>query len=292
LSTEQKKQSEESNAKGSEGVSLIGQHTSNQEPSSHQTAHPADHQRRFFRRLKDRINTHQLRELLTDPRAWLEIIALIVLMLYTYYSGKQWNVMRGQLDQMMVGVAQTQTLINQAIAQTKAGQDGAAAAKSAADTAAAALQDTKRSFELSTRPYIQVVSARLADPLTTSEPLHISFDIRNSGRSPAIIRGGTVGYYLFDPTGHSPRGEVTNLALDTFEVGDFPRAAGFFGLHLTESGVQYLITGTVRIRVEGSFPVYSPIFRKQYTPVAFCFYYDSLTDKTKLEACDPKTIAK
>jgi len=150
LSTEQQEQPEQDDTNSAEGRSLIGQDPPNQNITGYQAKYAASHQRSFFGCLKDRVNTHHTRALLHDPRAWIEIVALLTLGLYTYFAGRQSDAMHDTLVEVR--------------RQTSYANISASAATAAATAAQNAIAQSKDQFVKDQRPYIWVLSNKLGSP--------------------------------------------------------------------------------------------------------------------------------
>jgi hypothetical protein len=120
-----------------------GSHSdTNQGPNSNQTSEPTKVHRSRFSRIKDALSSHEFRQLRKDPRAWVEVIALMVLMGYTYFAGHQVAVMNRTLEEIKK--------------QTSYADVSAKAAKSAADTATTALTASIEQFRIDERAWIEI----------------------------------------------------------------------------------------------------------------------------------------
>jgi hypothetical protein len=95
LSTEEQNPSADSGAERPEDSPAIRNLTANEEPSNKQNRRTKDKIKAFLRRRKYGFAkfVYRVSEAARDPRAWLEITALIVVGIYTYYAGKQSNIM-------------------------------------------------------------------------------------------------------------------------------------------------------------------------------------------------------
>jgi hypothetical protein len=191
LSREQQGQSEQDDTNSVEGRSRIRQDTSNQNVTGYQTEYAASHQRSFLGRLKDRVNTHHTRALLQDPRAWIEIVALLTLGLYTYFASRQSDAMHDTLVEVKK--------------QTSYANTSAVAATAAANAAQDSIMQSRDQFRQDQRPYVWLTN-------DTSSPTYIetrdprngtiidqratwTWSIQNYGKSPAQnVRIGSAVY--------------------------------------------------------------------------------------------------
>jgi len=170
LSTEQQKQSEQPDANGAKSRALIVENTSKQEPTANNEEDPGNHQHNFFGHLQDRLYTYNVRMLLRDPRVWIEIIALIVLGLYTNYTRLTLNEIRnGSGDTHALAVAaRKQADASKSISDATQAQSDSAAAQAASMKALAerALSQARATNALATEAKRQadVAESQKASP--------------------------------------------------------------------------------------------------------------------------------
>jgi hypothetical protein len=132
----------------------------NQNPTKNKASHAEGKVRRFLQRLKNPFQSYKFRQLRTHPKAWIELIALVTVIAYTYYARKTFKEIGKQTPEIL---------------------KSANAAKSAADTAASQL-------ELAERPWV-IADIAINGPLTFGEDgVQMSFviQLKNIGHSPAI----------------------------------------------------------------------------------------------------------
>ena len=116
----------------------------------------------------------------------------------------QWNAMSGQLGEMKSGGKDTHDLAVAATGQAQAAAISANAAKSAADTAVKALDDTRTSFALNQRPYLVADIPRFVrSPAVDGQPIAVSVTFKNIGKTPAIKRRTQVDLLRFRATAKS-----------------------------------------------------------------------------------------
>jgi hypothetical protein len=156
LSTEDQKQSENPDAERTEDRSAISNFAANEKPSDEQKKQAGGKIKGFLyrRRYHLRQSLRRIAEAIGDPRTWLELIALAVVICYTYYAREQ-------------SITMTNTL-REVQKQTGFAQTAANATKNAADTARDAL-------ELSERAYLNLGKVRIS-------PQGIAMPIENIGR--------------------------------------------------------------------------------------------------------------
>jgi hypothetical protein len=180
LSAEQQGQPEQDNPNSADGCPRIGQDASNKNVTTYQKEHSTSHQSNFFSRLKDRVNTHHVRALLQDPRAWIEIIALFTLGAYTYFAWRQSTAMNDTLAEVRKQTASADTSSKAATIAAKAAQD--------------AITQSKEQFVKDQRPYLWLASGESKKPVLGSVPsgkfkgrgvILWDVDFNNYGRSPA-----------------------------------------------------------------------------------------------------------
>jgi hypothetical protein len=98
LTTEQEEYPESNDDKSADKSILSGEDRTNQEPPKNHAKYTRDKVRIF---LEDtcwsRVWSHKNRELLCDPRVWIEAIALVTVICYTVFAALQWRTMQKTL---------------------------------------------------------------------------------------------------------------------------------------------------------------------------------------------------
>jgi hypothetical protein len=125
----------------------------NTKPPTHQIEETSYEKHSFLKRFKHAFTGYKAKQLYVSPKAWIEFIGLLVLVLYTYRAGQQ---------------------AGAAIVAAKA-------AKDAADTAACALKQTETSSKLTLRPYVSVYDTITVGQIKNGKSFHAAATIKNSG---------------------------------------------------------------------------------------------------------------
>ena len=194
LSEEKQENPEQTDACGADNSSLIGHQNPNANPSNNQTRHSREAITRFFHNIQDLWGSHKRKQLFTDPRAWLEFVALIVLVFYTNYTRLTLNEIRsGGSDTHALAVAagkqatqteelakrmkdqaeKTKTIAEQAVVQAQAAQ-------SAAATASNTLRQMKMSFITEQRPYVIIdTPVFVRNPAVDGQPIEVNVAFKN-----------------------------------------------------------------------------------------------------------------
>jgi hypothetical protein len=181
LSTEQESYSESNDDEGADEGVLSGEDRTNQEPPDNQTKDTRTKVRIFLKNtIWSRIWSHSNKQLICDLRVWIEIAALVTVICYTRYAGKQTDAM------------------NQALAETRKQSGFASTSAEAATTAAKAAQDaiiqSRDQFIKDQRPYLWLSSGESKRPVLGKVPsgkfkghgvILWDVDFTNYGRSPA-----------------------------------------------------------------------------------------------------------
>jgi hypothetical protein len=156
LSTEEQEQPEQPDAKSADSSPLVRHSAPNHKPPNNQTTYSQNHKRNFFGRLKDRFYAYHVRELCKDPRAWIEIIALGTLGLYTHYAGVQSDAMNKTLAEVRK--------------QTGFASTSAGAATAAANAAKKAIDQSRDQFTKDQRPYVWLTNNGIGKPEFAPSP--------------------------------------------------------------------------------------------------------------------------
>jgi hypothetical protein len=185
----------------------------------------------------------------------LSAVTLIFLIKYTNYARRQWKEAKRTADQSVIS---------------------ATAAKSAAETAEATLQDSQKSFVLQNRPYVTIEVARLVYKPEGGKRLEATCIARNSGRTPAI--GMTPDISIEGRTSPLPT-TVTRLGSKSImDIGSDQRIVipvPGFGPIRPDSAAR-IDSGDLTVYVYG-FLDYADVFGCKYT-TEFCGYYDPRVD--------------
>jgi hypothetical protein len=136
MSAEEKKDPENGGPYSTERASLSSGLRTDHEPPQNQATDPTNQEGNLLARLKKFIK---------DPRVWLELAALAVLVFYTVFAGQQSRTMSNTLDEIR---KQTPSITR------------------SSDAAVSAAQTAKDALESATRPYVGIA---LNLPVATSE---------------------------------------------------------------------------------------------------------------------------
>lgn len=116
------------------------------------------------------------------------VVIAVLTAFYVHYSRAQWQVMRDQLPEL---------------------QKSAAAAKSAAETADAALKSSQKSFEIDQRPYIVTEIPQFSgNGLVADKGIQANITFKNIGRTPALKYLVNVTLLRYDPSPKGSRGQA------------------------------------------------------------------------------------
>ena len=201
----------------------------------------------------------------TDQQSWnkknfrLNCFLAVVLTVTLVFVGLQWLSMVDTLKEMQ---EQTQPMI-----------DAAKAATSAADTSAAALRDSQRSFRIQNRPYVTVEIARLVYRPEGGKRLEGTLLIRNSGHTPAI--GLRPDISIEGRTSELPAVITRTAAVKSrMDIGSTQPAVVPVpgGGPIRPDSALKIESGEVVVYIYG-FLDYSDVFGCTYT-TEFCGYYD------------------
>jgi len=151
-----------------------------QKPSDQQEEQTKDKIKAFLYRRKYGFSKaiHRVRDTAGDPRAWLEIVALIVVGIYTYYAGQQSGTMNKTLREIKK--------------QTRFAETSSKAATDAAGAARDAITQARDQFRQDQRPYVWGTNA-LGQPEFHNTPntnpqtgqITWTFHFTDYGKSPA-----------------------------------------------------------------------------------------------------------
>jgi hypothetical protein len=109
---------------------------------------------------------------------------------------------------------------------TKAANDSAVAAKSAADTADATLKSSQKSFEIDQRPYIVTEIPQFSgNGLVADKDIQANITFKNIGRTPALKYFVNASLLRYDPSPKGPKGQARfkrflNSAFDELKSKD------------------------------------------------------------------------
>jgi hypothetical protein len=145
LTTEQQEYSDNNGDKGTNKLILFGEDGAKREPPKSHAQHTRDKVRIFLKAIWSRVWSHSNRQIVFDPRVWLEVAALVTVIFYTRYAGQQRDAM------------------NETLAEVKKQTGFASTSAQAATTAAKVAQDSilqsDKQFRQDQRPYIWIVNS-------------------------------------------------------------------------------------------------------------------------------------
>lgn len=181
LSTEQNhKNPDTPEAYSADDSARLGNHNLDTKYSKGNTEYPAHKISSLYSHVKDVFDSYRVKQFWRDPRNLFEILALIVLSLYTNYT-------RMTLNEIRSSSTDTRNLAVAASKQADASRIIADAAKSAAETAKDALTSTVENARMDQRAWVAADSI-LSDPPRLKEGIvaNVAVNFRNSGKSPAL----------------------------------------------------------------------------------------------------------
>ena len=181
LTTEQEEYPESDDDKSADKSILSGEDRTNQEPPKNHAKYTRDRVRIFLEdTVWSRVWSHKNRELLCDPRVWIEAIALVTVICYTRYAGQQSDAVNNTLIEVRK--------------QTGYAKDSAKGAVSAAKSAQEAVSLARSNFIVDQRPYVltngiipEANTARDQNGhFSVGQRVFWNFYYSNYGRSPAV----------------------------------------------------------------------------------------------------------
>ena len=98
---------------------MVGDPGPNAGPANNQTNQPTYKKQSFLARSKNALLSHRAKEFVKDPRTWLELAALIVLGVYTWYAGLQSSTMTNTLVEIRKQTSFAEVTATQAQQQTE-----------------------------------------------------------------------------------------------------------------------------------------------------------------------------
>jgi hypothetical protein len=114
------------------------------------------------------------------------IVIAVATIKYTTYARRQWEEMHSQVQALVAGVKQNETLITLAKDQLEVIRQTADAAQGSAETAEVQTRITRRMLEIGERPWVGMESIKMTSAFVANEPLTTAIVIRNTGSSPGI----------------------------------------------------------------------------------------------------------
>lgn len=121
------------------------------------------------------------------------IVIAVATIKYTSYARRQWEEMHSQVQALVAGVKQNETLITLAKDQLEVIRQTADAARGSAETAEEQTRITRRMMEIGERPWIGMESIKMTSAFVANELLTSTIVIRNTGSSPGINVVGKSG---------------------------------------------------------------------------------------------------
>ena len=249
MGTEQQQQSEHSDYKGATKSPPLRENTLEQDNiPQNQTRHTSQKIRKLLTCPKDLLHSYRIRQVFTDLRVWIEVVALMTVICYTRYAGQQSKTMSDTLSEIR--------------RQTIKITESAAAANNAAQAA----QDQVRIMQSGQRPWVgldgqatleRVTPFRLL-PISPPNKIGISCDIdetfiiHNYGITPAFDEHSDVMLYVpqTGETGTKPEGpfncRTTAADISHGEV-IFPGAPVRAGFRIQPASI-YLLKSTPELR--------------------------------------------
>jgi hypothetical protein len=163
---------------------------SNQGPPPNQAEDTSKQERGFFDRLKGFLSNYRIRKFCLDPRVWLEFAALIVLVWYTWYAGKQSGTMNNTLAEIRKQTCIAKQGADAATTAAKAAQDGISESRNnrvASETQSkAALDASIESSRTDQRPWVSIVRWKLSEDPSSGKDFAIIIGPINTGKTPAL----------------------------------------------------------------------------------------------------------
>lgn len=141
----------------------------------------------------------------------LAVVGALVLLVYKGQLG----VMQNQLEQMKKGTDQTDSLIRESTKQSKSAEISANAAKSASETATAALNESRNTFAVEQRPYLVTeIPVFVNSELLPNQEIMANVTVRNIGKTPAIRIITSAKLLPYKNTGRADYVEFIEKAFD------------------------------------------------------------------------------
>jgi hypothetical protein len=157
-------------------IATVGPSPPEQKPPDNNAKHTTNKKNKFLERLKKPFHSYKFQQFINDPKVWIEVAALIAVVAYTIYAGKQARLMNETLGEIRK--------------QTPEIAKSAKAATDAATVAQQALTQARYFFSLEQRPYIWLTSDRggpkfVPVPPGTEGYIFWDWHYTNYGKTPA-----------------------------------------------------------------------------------------------------------